>query len=122
MAAIAIRFSRSTEQGVAHRAGCAGDTCTKRQTQNRDQELALHSSPGTTTGDRRNQAGCRSSPQSDHMDRYALIRSGTNGVKSDDHSVLKFKSRMTAPGFAFTPSELRSLRALKTPAGMQKFL
>src|SRR4051812_37740862 len=29
---------------------------------------------------------------------------------------------MTAPGFGFTPSELRSLRALKTPAGIQKFL
>jgi hypothetical protein len=28
----------------------AGDTCTKRQTQNRDQELALHSSPGTAIG------------------------------------------------------------------------
>jgi len=34
----------------------------KRQTQNRNQKLALHSSPGTATGDRRNQAGCRGSP------------------------------------------------------------
>ena len=62
VAAIASRFSRSTEQDVARGAGCAGDTCTKRQTQNRDQELALHSSPGTATGDRRNQAGRRGSP------------------------------------------------------------
>ena len=74
VAAIASRFSRSTEQSVAHGAGCAGDTCTKRQTQNRDQKLALHSSPGTATGDRRNQAGRRGSPQSGHMDDRTLIR------------------------------------------------
>jgi len=32
------------------------------------------------------------------------------------------KSRRDASGFGFTPSELRTLRALKTPAGIQKFL
>src|SRR5260370_7794905 len=31
-------------------------------------------------------------------------------------------SRRDASGFGFTPSELRTLRALKTPAGIQKFL
>src|SRR2546422_9120962 len=31
-------------------------------------------------------------------------------------------SRRDASGFGFTPSELRQLRALKTPAGIQKFL
>ena len=51
VAAIARRFSRSTEQSVEHIAGRVGDTCTERQTRNREQELALHSSPGTTIGD-----------------------------------------------------------------------
>src|SRR5881296_4691960 len=32
------------------------------------------------------------------------------------------KSRTNAPGFDFTSSELRTLRALKTPAGIQRFL
>ncbi len=31
-------------------------------------------------------------------------------------------SRRNAAGFGFTPSDLRQLRALKTPAGVQKFL
>jgi hypothetical protein len=34
----------------------------------------------------------------------------------------KSRSTSTAPHFAFTPSELRTLRALKTPAGVQRFL
>src|SRR5216117_4516977 len=32
------------------------------------------------------------------------------------------KSRTNAPSFGFTPSDLRRLRALKTPVGIQKFL
>jgi len=32
------------------------------------------------------------------------------------------RSRKNAPSFGFTPSELRTLRALKTPAGVQRFL
>jgi hypothetical protein len=34
----------------------------------------------------------------------------------------KSKSRTDAPSFGFTSSELRTLRALKTPAGIQRFL
>src|SRR6266404_4524457 len=34
----------------------------------------------------------------------------------------KSRSTSTASHFGFTPSELRTLRALKTPAGVQKFL
>ncbi len=34
----------------------------------------------------------------------------------------KSKSRGNAPSFGFTSSELRTLRALKTPAGIQRFL
>ena len=34
----------------------------------------------------------------------------------------KSKSRRDAPGFDFTSSELRTLRALKSPAGIQRFL
>ncbi len=34
----------------------------------------------------------------------------------------KLKSRRVAPSFGFTSSELRTLRALKTPAGIQRFL
>src|SRR6266481_932764 len=35
---------------MAHRTGCAGDTCTKCQTQNRDEKRALYSNPGTPAG------------------------------------------------------------------------
>src|SRR5438552_530703 len=34
----------------------------------------------------------------------------------------KSKSRRDAPNFGFSSSELRTLRALKTPAGIQRFL
>src|SRR5438105_4152128 len=34
----------------------------------------------------------------------------------------KSKSRSDAPSFGFTSSDLRTLRALKTPAGIQRFL
>src|SRR5438093_11988049 len=34
----------------------------------------------------------------------------------------KSRSTSTASHFGFTPSELRTVRALKTPAGIQKFL
>src|SRR5438105_9290716 len=34
----------------------------------------------------------------------------------------KSKSRRDAPSFGFTSSELRTLRALKSPAGIQRFL
>src|SRR5512132_2751545 len=34
----------------------------------------------------------------------------------------KSRSRGNAPSFGFTSSELRTLRALKTPAGIQRFL
>jgi hypothetical protein len=34
----------------------------------------------------------------------------------------KLKSRRVGPSFGFTSSELRTLRALKTPAGIQRFL
>src|SRR4029450_6658855 len=34
----------------------------------------------------------------------------------------KSRSRRDGPSFGFTPSELRTLRALKSPAGIQRFL
>src|SRR5262245_45313404 len=98
---------------MAHIARRAGDTYTKRQTQNRDQQLALHSSPGTATGGRRNQAGCGSSPKSVCVEDGRLEPMTTQSNSS--------KSRSTE-SFGFTPSELRKLRSLKTPAGIQKFL
>jgi pimeloyl-ACP methyl ester carboxylesterase len=76
VAAAASRFFGGTRPGVARCTERPGDTFTKRQTQNRDQKLALHSTSGTATGDRRNQAGCRSSAQSFDMDDRAMTGLG----------------------------------------------
>src|SRR5262245_55729187 len=107
---------------MAHIAKRAGETCTKRQTQNRNQKLALHSRPGTATGNRRNQAGCGSSPQSGHMDDRALIK---RKIRQRESMTIRYKgskSKGSRPSSDFTASELRTLRALKNPAGIQKFL
>src|SRR5437867_7913818 len=103
---------------MAHGTGPAGDTCTKRQTHNRDKKRALYSNSGTGTGDRRNQAGCRGSPQSVHVDDRAHAKLMTTWLKTFAHR----NSRKDASSFGFTLSELRRLRSLKTPAGVQKFL
>src|SRR6266480_994932 len=49
---------------------------------------------------------------------------GTNLMRTDAHFSASRNSRLNknAKGFAFTPSELRTLRALKTPAGIQRFI
>src|SRR5690349_8435807 len=45
-----------------------------------------------------------------------------SGAKSMTARVNFSKSGNSPPGFDFTPSELRKLRSLKTPTGVQKFL
>src|SRR5947207_3329838 len=54
------------------------------------------------------------------MDQRAHAKLMTTRVKTFPRR--SSNSRRNAAGFGFTPSDLRQLRALKTPAGVQKFL
>src|SRR2546428_14064428 len=54
------------------------------------------------------------------MDQRAHAKLMTTRVKT--FARRSSNSRRNAAGFGFTPSDLRQLRALKTPAGGQKFL
>src|SRR5205809_585156 len=54
------------------------------------------------------------------MDQRAHAKLMTTRVKT--FARRSSNSRRNAAGFGFTPLELRQLRALKTPAGIQKFL
>ena len=56
------------------------------------------------------------------MDDHALIRRQSRLRKSMTTRNKGSKSKRSRPSSGFTASELRTLRALKTPAGIQKFL